>query len=157
MCLLTRDASVVAAACDVLAKFVTEHSATFHNALLRDHARVITEFADLLKVDGKQMELVRALDALKSPWPLQIPTEAQVKEWDKLPKLADSCLDDDFFVYSINSLDGWTNAVPKKDMGKWILRRIVEDFRYLNSGCERYDSYMLGTYGGGRAKPNWAG
>jgi hypothetical protein len=156
VCLLTRDTSLVASVCDVLVKFIAEHAASFHNALLRDHVRVIAELAGLLKFDGRQKELISLLDALKSTWPLQIPTEAQIKEWGKLPKLAHSCLDDDFFVYSMGCLGEWTDGISKRDMGKWILRRIVEDFQYLHSGCENYDQYMLSTYGGGRSKPSWA-
>lgn len=156
VCLLKKDHAVLAAVCDVLVRFLARDSSSFHNALLRDHTRSIAELAQILEVNGTQAEMFAQLDSLKSPWPLQIPTEHQVKQWDDLPKLAHSCLDDDFYVYSMSCLHEWTNTIPKEEMGKWILRRVVEDFRYPNSGCESYDKYMLGTHGGGRARPTWA-
>ncbi|MBZ5672399.1 MAG: hypothetical protein LAO04_22090 [Acidobacteriia bacterium] len=155
-CLLTKDPSVLDATCDVLAESLASRPASFHNALLRDHARTIAELARVLGVHGKPERLLALLDGLLSPWPLEIPTDGQIKAWDDLPKLAHSCLADDFFTYSMGCLDEWTQTVAKRDMAKCILRRIVEDFRYAGSGCERYDSYMLGLHGGGRAKPTWA-
>ena len=102
----------------------------------------------MLGVDGSPQNLLSLLDGLRSPWPLRLPSNEQVKAWDSLPKLAHSCLHDDFFVYSLNCLDDWGDSVPKTDMGKWILRRIAEDFGYAGSGCERYDGYMLSLHGG---------
>lgn len=156
VCLLRRDRHVLEAVSDALATFVAKSPSRFHNALIRDHARSIAELAEKLGVTGRQSELLKLLDELKSPWPLDLATDAQIKEWDALPKLVHSCLDDDFFVYSMDCLDEWTNTVSKMDMAKWILRRVVEGFRYFKSGCEGYDRYMLKTYGPGRAKPTWA-
>src|SRR5262249_38954279 len=50
----------------------------------------------------------------------------------------------------------WEHVFPKTNMGKWILQRVTRDFSYAGSGCEGYDGYMLGKYGGGRGKPTWA-
>jgi len=155
-CLLTKDPSVLDATCDVLAESLASRPAIFHNALLRDHARTIAELALVLGVHGKPEQVLALLDGLQSPWPLEIPTDAQIKGWNDLPKLAYSCLEDDFFTYSMGCLDEWTETVAKRNMAKWILRRVAGDFRYAGSGCERYDSYMLGLHGGGRDKPRWA-
>jgi hypothetical protein len=70
--------------------------------------------------------------------------------------LADSCLHDDFFVYSMNCLRPWEHAIPKQEMGTWILQHVAVEFGYEGSGCEQYDKYMLGKYGGGRARKMWA-
>jgi len=155
-CILSKDASVVAATCDAVTESMGKDPTRFHNALLRDHARSLAELGELLGVSAAPKALVATLDALKSPWPLELPTDDQIKSWDNLPKLAHSCLDDDFFVYSMHCLEEWTGTIPKPDMAKWILRRIVEDFGYAGSGCEQYDHYMLGSHGGGRGRPAWA-
>lgn len=156
VCLFTKDASVLGAICDVLAGYVANSPINFHNALLRDHARSIGELAQMLGVGEKAHGLLSLLDGLSSPWPLDIPSDAQIEHWNNLPRLVQSCLDDDFFTYSMGCLDEWGGEVTKPDMGKWILQRVAENFGYTNAGCERYDRTMLSVYGGGRAKPTWA-
>lgn len=154
--ILSRDRSAIAAACQATAEELAKNPQRFHNALLRDHARCLAELALLLGIKDPPKKLIPLLDRLKSPWPLEVPSDEEIKAWDKLPKLVDSCLDDDFFVYTLNCLNDWSHTVPKTDMGKWILRRIVSDFRYAGSGCEAYDWRMLKLHGGGRSKPTWA-
>ena len=61
----------------------------------------------------------------------------------------------DFYAYSMDCLRPWLDTVSKQDMGRWILQRATLEFGYENSGCEDYDRYMLGKYGGGRGKPAW--
>ena len=155
-CTLTRDASAIADLCRVLIDLLGYDPGSFHNALIRDHTRCISELAHLVGEDGVAENIATLLDGLESPWPLKLPSDEQIKSWDDLPKLAHSCLHDDFFIYSMGCLREWKGDVSKAEMGKWILRRIVEDFRYAGSGCERYDQYMLGSQGGGRGKPTWA-
>jgi len=147
-CILAKDHSALKSTCEVIAEALAHSPEKFHNALLRDHTRCFAELAQMLGVDGSPQNLLSLLDGLRSPWPLRLPSNEQVKAWDSLPKLAHSCLHDDFFVYSLNCLDDWGDSVPKTDMGKWILRRIAEDFGYAGSGCERYDGYMLSLHGG---------
>ncbi len=128
----------------------------FANALIRDHIRCISELARTYNAlpEGSDPELtMRPID---SEWPLDLPSDEEIKRWEMLPKLARSCLDDDFFVYSMDCLRPWEDAVPKKDMGKWILQRVAAGFFYEGSGCEQYDGYMLGKYGGGRSREKWA-
>lgn len=128
----------------------------FDNALIRDHIRCIAELADQLDAlpDGCDPELT--VQPIGAGWPLHLPSDEEIKRWEELPKLAHSCLDDDFFTYTLNCLRPWEHAVPKRDMGKWILQKVARDFRYEGSGCERYDGHMLAKYGGGRGKPTWA-
>ena len=62
----------------------------------------------------------------------------------------------DFFKYAMNCLRPWENTISRVDMAKWMLERIAAGLGYEGSGCESYDTYMLGKHGGGRAKPTWA-
>jgi hypothetical protein len=128
----------------------------FANALIRDHIRCIGELARTLNALPEGCDPESTMQPIASEWPLALPSDEEVKRWDKLPKLTHSCLDDDFFVYSMGCLRPWEHAIPKKDMGKWILQRVARDFGYEGSRCERYDGYMLGKHGGGRSKPTWA-
>jgi hypothetical protein len=155
-CILTRDRSALSATCKAIGEALARNPEKFHNALIRDHTRCLAELAQMLDIRDDADELPALLEKLRSPWPLDLPSEEQIKSWDDLPKLADSCLHDDFFVYSLGCLDEWGETISKTDMGKWILRRIVEDFAYAGSGCEGYDAYMLSVHGPGRSKPTWA-
>ena len=73
-----------------------------------------------------------------------------------LPKLALSCLHDDFFHYSLKSLEQWEHEVSRPEMAKWILSRVNNHFSYSGSGCEGYDAITIRTHGGGRSRPSWA-
>jgi hypothetical protein len=154
--IVSRDADQVRTVTNLLYEAFQSDPAAFDNAMIRDNIRCIAELARELNVlpDGCDPELI--IKPLNSEWPLRLPSDEEVKHWDKLPKLASSCLDDDFYVYSMGCLGGWVHSLPKKDMGKWILQKVARDFAYEGSGCERYDSYILGKYGGGRGKPVWA-
>ncbi|MCG7953174.1 MAG: hypothetical protein JAZ17_17865 [Candidatus Thiodiazotropha endolucinida] len=128
----------------------------FDNALVRDQIRCITELAHELDALSEGCEPELTMQPIGSAWPLDIPSDEDVKKWDDLPKLSHSCLEDDFYVYSMGCLRPWEHAVPKNDMGKWILNRVADGFAYVESGCENYDKYMLGSFGGGRGKKTWA-
>src|SRR5262249_2858381 len=146
---------LTAAVCNEFASALRESPAMFHQALLRDHARCVAEFAQRLGInDGDQ--LTQLLDGLRSPWPLTLPSDEEVSRWHTLPKLADSCLGDDFFTYSLNCLREWAEGMPKPTMARWVLMHVARDMHYEGSGCEEYDSYMLGKYGGGRGRQKWA-
>jgi hypothetical protein len=151
--ILARGKPALNLTCDVIAEALNKNPDKFHHALLRDHTRCLAELEQVLARPSQPRALV---GTSKAPWPLDLPSDDQLKSWKDLPRLECSCLEDDFFVYSLNCLDEWGDTVPKLDMGKWILRRIVEDFRYAGSGCEGYDGHMLNRYGGGRSKPAWA-
>ena len=129
---------------------------SFDNALIRDHARCIFEFAQLLEVLPEGMDPLLTMEPIGSEWPTSVPSDDEVKQWDELPKLVLSCMDDDFFCYSMNCLRDWVEAVAKQDMGKMILQTVVKDLRYAGSGAEYYDHRMLHDHGGGRGRPSWA-
>ena len=151
-----QDREVVRAITSDLQIMFRRNPLKFDNALVRDHIRCITELAHELDALPEECELELTMRPIGSTWPLHIPSDEDVKKWDDLPKLSRSCLDDDFYVYSMYCLRSWENGVSKRDMGKWILRRIADDFAYEGSGCENYDKYMLGNFGGGRGKKTWA-
>jgi len=154
-CIRSRDPQHVAAVCSVLIKSIACDPESFDNALLRDHGRSIAELARKLGEEESYASVAAILDSLESSWPLDIPEDEQVNAWEHLPRLVASCCQDDFFVYSLGCLDRWASTIARTDMGKWILKRIADDFGYAGSGCERYDRYMLRSYGFGRGKPIW--
>ena len=156
VCMLTRNIVAVSEVCREIVRRVNEAPESLDNAILRDQSRCLAELAGRLGCDEVARELQQGLTGLRAESGLLIPTDEEIKAWKGLPKLADSCLNDDFFHYSLNCLRDWTAAVPKEGMGKWILKRVADDFRYPGSGCERYDRYMLRKYGGGRGRTMWA-
>lgn len=140
-----------------LQRVFRENPLQFDNALIRDHIRCISELAHALDALPEECESELTMQPLGSAWPLQILSDEDIKSWDSLPRLVDSCLEDDFYIYAMGCLSRpWEHAIPKEDMGKWILHRVAHEFMYEGSGCENYDNYMLGTYGGGRGKKIWA-
>ena len=154
--LQTRNVAVLPDVCRWLCERLEAHPRDFDNALIRDHTRCLCEFADHLNVLPDECDVGAFSRPLESEWPLVLPCDEDVERWKELPRLEYSCLDDDFFTYAMSCLHGWEDAVARVDMGRWILRHIAEDMGYEDSGCERYDNYMLGKYGQGRAKPVWA-
>lgn len=152
----SRGTSVVGQVTSALHKAFKSNPVSFGNALIRDHIRCITELAQELGVLPGGSDPEATMRPIDSEWPLGCPSDEDLKRWEELPALSHSCLHDDFFIYSMGSLRPWEATVPKQDMGKWILKRVASDFGYEGSGCERYDGYMLGRYGGGRGKPTWA-
>lgn len=154
--LQTRDVAVLPDVCCWLSERLETHPGEYGNALIRDHARCICELAVHLGVLPEECDVGAFSRPLESQWPLVLPCDEEVERWKELPKLEFSCLDDDFFRYTMSCLHGWEDAVARVDMGRWILRHIAEDMGYEDSGCDRYDNYMLGNYGQGRGKPVWA-
>lgn len=128
----------------------------FSNALIRDDIRCIGELAKELGAAPAAFNPELTMKKVKSSWQLQVPSEEEIERWKSLPKLVASCTDDDFYIYSMNCLRPWMHQMKKPDLGKWILNRVAKDFEYEGSGCENYDRYMLGKFGGGRSRKGWA-
>ena len=134
--------------------------AKFDNALIRDHFRCLVELAQRLDIlpDGCSPEL--AISPIESEWPLLLPSEVDVNDWkedrEKFPRLATSCLDDDFFIYSMSCLRDWEQDFSKSDAGKWILKEAIETLGYSDSTCNLFDLYLIGKYGAGRGRVEWA-
>ncbi len=130
------------------------------NALIRDHARCIIELAAHDGVLPAGIELSAVRPPYTSEWPLAIPSEEDVEQYAKgsrdYPKLHRSCLEDDFFIYTLAALEPYEKAVPRKEMGRWILNHVVQDLGYGGEALASYDRYMMYTYGAGRGRPGWA-
>lgn len=154
--IVSRNLEVITSVANIVLSAFRGEPTAFDNALIRDHIRCIAELARECTVppDGSDPELT--MHPIDSEWPLVLPSDEEIKRWEELPKLVHSCLHDDFFCYSMNSIHQWFHAVPKTDMAKWILGRVASGFSYEGSGCEDYDKYMLGKYGFGRAREMWA-
>ena len=155
--ILSRDAEVVAVVADVLRECYMDDPNAFENALIRDHIRCVLEFARELNVLQKNADSALTISPMESNWPLELPDDNREKEWSELLRFWPDEFMSDFFKYSMNCLRPWEHAVQKKDMGRWILRRIAHDFGYQEeSGCREYDRYILACHGGGSGKPSWA-
>ena len=130
----------------------------FDNAVIRDHMRCICELSIELSPTESDDILPEAMTNRRtsSNWPLPLPSDKDVEEWAKSLRFRPNEFRSDFFKYSMHCLDRWEHGLSKIDMGKWIAQRVALDFSFLGSRCEGYDNFMLGKYGGGRAKPVWA-
>ena len=153
---ISRDTDVIRIVTDMLQKTYRCNPEAFNNALVRDHIRCVSELAQELNVLPENCDPELTMQPISSIWPLELPSETQIEAWGELLHFRPNEFMSDFFKYSMNCLRPWEHTVPKEKMGEWILQRAAHDFGYQNSGCEEYDAYMLGKYGGGRSKPTWA-
>jgi hypothetical protein len=154
--ILTRESDSIARVCRILCNHLESNSDGFGNALIRDHVRCISELAIHLNALPPGCAAKVFSRRCKSNWPLQLPSDGQLAQWEALPKLRQSCLDDDFFTYSLSCLGPYEESFSRVAMGRWILRQVATGFRYEGSGCERYDKYMLAKHGSGRGRIRWA-
>ena len=138
-----------------LIKAIKSDPKSFQNAMIRDHVRCILELSARLKSVSHGVSY-EDVSITESEWPLDIASNYETKTWAKLLHFWPDEFMSDFFKYSMRCLRPWELAISRADMAKWMIKRIATDFRYVSSGCERYDRYMLSKYGGGRSKPNWA-
>jgi hypothetical protein len=128
------------------------------NAMIRDHARLIVEMAH----DGglvDEAEVKTARPPYQSPWPLTWPEESDVEQVvsDKrgYPKLAHSCLHDDFATYIVDPGLGAYDAIDPTAAKRWILRHVL-DIGYTPERFAAFDQHILWKYGQGRSRPSWA-
>jgi nucleoside phosphorylase len=130
------------------------------NALVRDHARCIIELADRDDVLPPSVDLARVKPPHKSDWPLAMPSQEQLAQYKEsrkqYPKLYSSCLDDDFYTYTLSGLRHYEHAMSREKMGQWILHHVISDLAYGGEALASYDGYTLYKHGGGRGRPRWA-
>jgi len=154
--LMSRDIGVLKNVTTMLHDKFQDAPSAFDNAIIRDLIRCICELAQELNVLPEGVDPEFTMEAIDSEWPLNLPTEEQVKDWGEILHFRPDEFFSDFFKYSMGCLRPWQDNFPKKVMGEWIIQRAIRDFGYKGSGCEKYDNYMLGQHGGGRSKPKWA-
>jgi hypothetical protein len=128
----------------------------YDNALIRDHVRCILELSEILGVLPEGCNPISIIQSVSGDWPLKIPEDNQVEQWAEVVRFTPDEFSSDFFKYSMNCLQPWMHAIPKTDMGRWILIRVAQDFGYVGSGCEIYDKRVFQKYGLSLAKPTWA-
>lgn len=157
--IVTRDTSAAGDVAALLHTAIQVSPGDFDNAIIRDDVESIAELTEMLGVHLENISLSSAIAQSKSTeWPLSFPSEKEIRRYrdnKELQSLTFSCLSDDFFVYTLECLRPWQHSVSKKMMARWILRTVVEDFRYEGSSCDRYDGYMR-KFGYGRMRPEWA-
>src|SRR5262249_2183171 len=129
-------------------------------ALVRDHARCIVELAAHDRVLPSGIDLSDVRPPYRSEWPLAIPSKEDVAQYAEArrdyPKLHMSCLNDDFFTYTLSSLKPYEDVVSREGMGRWILNHVGRDLGYGGEVLASYDGYMMHTHGAGRGRPGWA-
>ena len=129
------------------------------NAMIRDYARLVLEFALIRGVLPPRATPERFRPPYKSEWPLEWPDEAYVEHYKdtfrELPKLYRSCMHDDFATYTLWwALEGYED-VGIDEARRWVFKHVL-DMGYGPEAVVRFDQYMVGKYGPGRAKPQWA-
>lgn len=154
--LASKDRNVIAEVTEAAYQAFATDPQSIDNALIRDQIRLLAELARRVNALPKKRDPEFTMPPISSEWPLEIPTEDQVEAWSNVIHFTPNEFVSDFFKYSMNCLRPWEESFSKDDMGKWIVQRVARDFGYEGSGCEEYDKYMLGRFGGGRGKPEWA-
>ncbi len=101
----------------------------------------------------------RARPPYSSDWPLIIPSEEDFKQYKarrEYPKLYISCLDDDFFTYTLSGLEPYERAVSRKEMGRWILTHIISDMGYGGEALASYEGTCCTPTVVAAGRPGWA-
>lgn len=158
--MLSGDAAATKIIAETCLTQYTNNPTKFQNALIRDHIRCIAELARHRGVLDGRFDPLSILNPIATPWPLAIPTDDSVEQWreadDGQRMVVSSCLNDDFFNYSINCLDDWFAGMSKMSSAQWIIKQVIEGLGYAGSGSHLYDKATVEDYGGGRSKSHWA-
>lgn len=157
----SRDEAVLRSIAEELLAAYSERPEDFQNAIIRDDIRCIAELAAHLGYLDKGLDPTLPNQRNpKTPRP-EPPAESEEKAWKDekeygARRVVRSCLDDDFNHYSISCLSGWNHAMLKPAIGRWIAKRVLDEFGYRGSKCSGYDSAVTQETGGGRGRPAWA-
>ncbi len=138
------------------------------SASIRDWYRLIMEIAYHSKILGGSVDPDKFRPPYNSPWPIDFPSEEDVshlKENDAFKlhmNLDDSGIGTDFVHYVLEprvlrEYDIDSAGITRAQVHRWFLKE-VEKLGYpgQDNRCHRHDRYIVGKYGGGRAKPVWA-
>jgi len=154
--LASKRGNVIAETTEAVYQAFVADPESFDNALIRDQIRLFAELARRVNVLPKKCDPEFTMLPIDGEWPLEVPAENQVETWSTVIHFTPDEFVSDFFKYSMNCLRPWEEEFSKDDMGKWIVQRVARDFGYEGSGCEGYDRYVVGRFGDGRGKPEWA-
>jgi hypothetical protein len=141
------------------------------NASLRDHARLIIELAVEFDVSPPQLWPDRYQPPYSSPWPIQLPSEEDVKPFamdrKRFPQMS---LVEQFGLatgtdfaryivepYVVNAFNLEDAGLSKLGLFRWFLKKAVElGYPGPKDYSALFDRDLLATFGGGRGKPAWA-
>lgn len=127
------------------------------NAMIRDNARLIVDSALKRGIGIGKYNLKTIEPPYSSQWPLVIPeksfTDRYKESYKELPKLYQSCFDDDFSKYTISSAISQYEGITQEEASRWIFKRVL-DLGYTKERHQKFDAYLLWTYGQGRSKPS---
>lgn len=129
------------------------------NAVVRDYARLILEFAACRNSLPGDVTAEQFRPPYESPWPPEWPDVGFAKQYQdtywELPKLCSSCFHDDFATYTapyaLRALED--SEIPQAL--RWIFKHVL-DMGYTRERFAGFDAYLLHEYGPGRSKPVWA-
>jgi hypothetical protein len=158
------------AASEIYDRFFSEAEPPL-NASLRDHARLIIELAVELHVPPPALRRDRYRPPYSSPWPMQLPSEEDVKPFAEdrkhFPQMSlmeqfGLATGTDFARYIVeprvvNSFNVEEAGLCKLGLFRWFLKRAVElGYPGPKGHSAFFDRRLLATFGPGRGKPGWA-
>jgi hypothetical protein len=141
------------------------------NASLRDHARLIIELSVELNVAPPQLRPDRYQPPYSSPWPIQLPSEQDVKPFaEDRKRFPQMSLVEQFGLatgtdfaryivepYVVNTFNLEDAGLSKLGLFRWFLKKAVElGYPGPKGYSALFDRNLLATFGGGRGKPGWA-
>ncbi len=143
----------------LLSQYQADPSAHQH-ALIRDLIRCIGEMAEHFECLNEGLNPRAPSTRQRTQWKPMMPTECEWKLWCEgsgaLYKAAQSCSDDDFNHYTIGCLSPWIHKMDKVEIGRWLVKHLVDEFDFDSPDFDYYDKKMTREHGGGRSKPVWA-
>ena len=141
------------------------------NASLRDHARLIIEFAEELNVPLPEMNVDKYRPPYSSPLPIGLPGEDDVKSYaedrKRFPQMSlvepmGLATGTDFARYIVeprvvNAFQVEDAGLSKLGLYRWFLKKAADvGYPGPKGHSAVFDRNLLATFGGGRGKPGWA-
>jgi hypothetical protein len=141
------------------------------NASLRDHARLIIELSVEFNVPPPRLRPDQYQPPYSSPWPIQLPSEEDVKPFaEDRKRFPQMSLVEQFGLatgtdfaryivepYVVNAFNLDDASLSKLGLFRWFLKKAVElGYPGPKAYSALFDRNLLATFGGGRGKPGWA-
>lgn len=141
------------------------------NASLRDHARLIIELAIDLKVGSTSLDPARYRPPYRSPWPLHLPSEEDVRPFaedhDRFPEMnlieyVGMATGTDFARYVVEprifqTFDMKKAGIEKLAVFRWFIMEAASlGYPGPKARCALFDHMTARSFGSGRGKPGWA-